>query len=310
MKLLRAALIATAAVAAMGVSTPAFAQATRTWVSGVGDDVNPCSRTAPCKTFAGAISKTATGGEINVLDPGGFGGLTINKSITIDGLAQMSSVLAVGQNGFTVNGAGAVVNIRNITINCANSTVGNGIRIVQAAVVNIENVVIENCAGTGTNGRGVAIETAADVRVNISNVTFANMTNFGVHSNPSAGTVRLNIDNSRFMAGGTTAIQLRQNTNATINATTVTRHSASAAAVTAELTSVNAHISNSVFTDNGHGVFAGNGGNPVVRLATTVITRSVSSAIELNGGTVISYGNNPIRGNAGNEFPSSTELPR
>ena len=61
----------------------AHAQATRTWVSGVGDDANPCSRTAPCKTFAGAISKTAAGGEINVLDPGGFGAVTITKSITI-----------------------------------------------------------------------------------------------------------------------------------------------------------------------------------------------------------------------------------
>ncbi|HYP49581.1 MAG TPA: hypothetical protein VEQ34_01475, partial [Pyrinomonadaceae bacterium] len=60
------------------------AQATRTWVSGVGDDVNPCSRTAPCKTFAGAISKTAKGGQISILDPGGFGTLTITKSITVD----------------------------------------------------------------------------------------------------------------------------------------------------------------------------------------------------------------------------------
>jgi hypothetical protein len=63
----------------------AQAQATRTWVSGVGDDANPCSRTAPCKTFAGAISKTAPCGEISVLDPGGFGAVTITKSITING---------------------------------------------------------------------------------------------------------------------------------------------------------------------------------------------------------------------------------
>jgi len=66
-------------------STLLNAQATRTWVSGVGDDANPCSRTAPCKTFAGAISKTAEGGEINALDPGGYGAVTITKSITIDG---------------------------------------------------------------------------------------------------------------------------------------------------------------------------------------------------------------------------------
>ena len=79
----RTILAAIATLAAM-TATPASAQATRTWVSGVGDDVNPCSRTAPCKTFAGAISKTATSGEINCLDPGGFGAVTITKSITID----------------------------------------------------------------------------------------------------------------------------------------------------------------------------------------------------------------------------------
>ena len=66
-------------------TVPAYAQATRTWVSGVGDDANPCSRTAPCLTFAGAITKTAAGGEIDDLDPGGFGAVTITKSITIDG---------------------------------------------------------------------------------------------------------------------------------------------------------------------------------------------------------------------------------
>jgi hypothetical protein len=69
------------------------AQATRTWVSGVGDDVNPCSRTAPCKTFAGAISKTAAGGEISALDPGGFSAVTITKAITINGGGMLASIL-------------------------------------------------------------------------------------------------------------------------------------------------------------------------------------------------------------------------
>src|SRR2546423_10934046 len=84
-------------------STSVFAQATRTWVSGVGDDANPCSRTAPCKTFAGAISKTATGGEIDALDPGGFGGVTITKSITLDGGGFIAGVLVSGTNGIVVN---------------------------------------------------------------------------------------------------------------------------------------------------------------------------------------------------------------
>src|ERR671935_826139 len=92
-------------------SSLAQAQATRTWVSGVGDDVNPCSRTAPCKTFAGAISKTAINGEIDVLDPGGFGAVTITKSITIDGSGTFASVLAAGTNGIIINGAGIDVTI-------------------------------------------------------------------------------------------------------------------------------------------------------------------------------------------------------
>src|SRR5262249_19682767 len=93
------------------------AQATRTWVSGVGDDVNPCSRTAPCKTFAGAISKTAAGGIIDCLDPGGFGAVTITKSITIDCTATLGSTLVAGTNGINVNTApGTIVVLRNLEI--------------------------------------------------------------------------------------------------------------------------------------------------------------------------------------------------
>ena len=102
--------------AAIGVAAPASAQATRTWVSGVGDDVNPCSRTAPCKTFAGAISKTAAGGEINCLDPGGFGAVTITKSITIDGNGQVAGVLVAGTSGIVVNAPStAHVVLRNLS---------------------------------------------------------------------------------------------------------------------------------------------------------------------------------------------------
>src|SRR5438034_3458914 len=104
-------------------SSDAQAQATRTWVSGVGDDANPCSRTAPCKTFAGAISKTAAGGEINALDPGGFGVLTITKSITIDGGATLAGVLATGTNGFVINaGPTDIVVLRNLDINGTNTS--------------------------------------------------------------------------------------------------------------------------------------------------------------------------------------------
>src|SRR5438045_8694694 len=86
-------------------STLAHAQASRTWVSGVGDDANPCSRTAPCKTFAGAISKTAAGGEIDALDPGGYGAVTITKAMTIDGNPFQAGTLVSGANGLNISAA-------------------------------------------------------------------------------------------------------------------------------------------------------------------------------------------------------------
>src|SRR6187402_3139871 len=112
--------LALALAAGFACPEPASAQATRTWVSGIGDDANPCSRTAPCKTFAGAISKTDARGEIDVLDPGGFGAITITKSITIDGTAGsgFGSILAAGTTGVIVNaGVGDIVTLRNLSIN-------------------------------------------------------------------------------------------------------------------------------------------------------------------------------------------------
>src|SRR5438876_2193224 len=101
LRILEKLIFATALSAAVAMNCAA--QATRTWVSGVGDDANPCSRTAPCKTFAGAISKTASGGEINVLDPGGFGAVTITKPISIIADHVEAGVLVSGTNGIIVN---------------------------------------------------------------------------------------------------------------------------------------------------------------------------------------------------------------
>src|ERR1700710_2345245 len=94
--------IALGFIAPLLAAAPANAQATRTWVSGVGDDANPCSRTAPCKTFAGAISKTAASGEIDCLDPAGFGTVTITKSMTLDCTATLGSILASGTIGISI----------------------------------------------------------------------------------------------------------------------------------------------------------------------------------------------------------------
>ncbi len=295
-----------AALSLCAYATPSHAQATRTWVSGVGSDVNPCSRTAPCQTFAGAISKTAAGGEINCLDPGGFGTLNITKSITIDCHYTHGSVLASLVNGFIINGAGIVVNLRGLSVNGANTTTGNGVRILAASAVNIDNLTIENFGGSSpSNGRGVSIETStANVKVTIQNSRFAGNNFVGVHSNPSGGNVLLTINNTTFVNGGSTAIQLRQLTTAAVDRVIVTNHLAGAG-LTAELGSVAAGISNSVFSDNQFGVFVGNGGNPVVRLFASSISGSTTSALNIVSGQVLSAGNNMIRGNTGNEVPSA-----
>src|SRR5688572_8801225 len=137
----------------LAISSVAQAQATRTWVSGVGDDVNPCSRTAPCKTFAGAISKTAAGGEISVLDPGGFGALTITKSISINGeWGGEAGVLASFTNGFIINGANVVVNLRGLMIEGATNGL-NGVRFLQGSALHTQNCIIRGF-NSGAAGNG------------------------------------------------------------------------------------------------------------------------------------------------------------
>src|SRR5437588_10916472 len=140
------------AVLVIGFSTAAHAQATRTWVSGVGDDANACSRTRPCKTFAGAISKTASGGEINVLDPGGFGAVTITKPITISSEGTEAGVLVSGTNGIIVNVPNAtdVVVLRGLDIEGLGTGL-NGITVITGGTVNVENCTINHFTQNGIN---------------------------------------------------------------------------------------------------------------------------------------------------------------
>jgi hypothetical protein len=177
-----------------GFSSGAFAQATRTWVSGVGDDVNPCSRTAPCKTFAGAISKTAEGGEIDALDPAGYGTLTITKAMTVDGGtgSGWASVLnSGGIAGFNVNittgthVSDAVVILRNITIQGAIQapTLGgtHGINVIKVNRLFVLDCHIENQGTTG-----IHINTATTASVFVRNTDISN-TNTGIDATSSVG---------------------------------------------------------------------------------------------------------------------------
>jgi hypothetical protein len=182
-------------VAAFQVSQ-AQAQASRTWVSGVGDDVNPCSRTAPCKTFAGAISKTLVNGEIDCIDPGGFGTITITKSITIDCHQTMGSILNAGTNGMTIaydsfaaTDLRKAVRVRGLAFQGSDTGV-IGIRIIGAAnsagsAVFIEDTVIDG--NFGGAARGISDERSGGGELYVTNSTVRNIGNQGVYVNPSAG---------------------------------------------------------------------------------------------------------------------------
>jgi copper-binding protein NosD len=156
------------ALVALALPTSASAQATRTWVSGVGDDANPCSRTAPCKTFAGAISKTANGGEINCLDPGGFGGVTITKSLTIKCHYTEGGVLVAGTNAIVINAlATDNVTLRGLDINGVG--VGAQTSLVGVKVLSAANVhVIDSEIYRFKTGVDVA-PTSANTRVVVAN---------------------------------------------------------------------------------------------------------------------------------------------
>src|SRR5580698_8147573 len=187
------ALLGAVFVAGLAIA-PAHAQATRTWVSGVGDDANPCSRTAPCKTWPGAISKTATGGEIDALDPGGFGTVTITKAITLDGGGgQVASILSSpGINGVNVSAAATdVIILRNLRINGAGGA--TGVQINTAARVIIEKCDIFGFATTAVN---VTPGSGNTTMVKIQETTINN-NNAGVIAKPTGGaTVNMSIDHS------------------------------------------------------------------------------------------------------------------
>ena len=175
-----------AVIAFFGSLAIAQAQATRTWVSGVGDDANPCSRTAPCKTFAGAISKTAAGGEINCLDPGGFGGVTITKAITIDCVHTEAGVLVSGTNGISVNAAGGDrIVLRGLDINGLGTSL-NGIAFLAGGSLHVEDSVI--------SGMQNGISIGAGNEIYIKNTYIRNNSNIGVYITGPGGVVNAVIE--------------------------------------------------------------------------------------------------------------------
>jgi Right handed beta helix region len=186
------------------LNSTAQAQATRTWVSGVGDDANPCSRTAPGKTFAGAISKTAAHGEIDALDPGGFGSVTITKSITIDGGGNLASDLNSGVNGIVVNaGASDVVTLRNIGINGAGTGL-DGVKILAGKVVRLENCVIFGGSSGGLYHGVDFIPNTANAQLVVDHCRIYDFGGgAGIYASPTGTNATIVVENSSIEQCGT-----------------------------------------------------------------------------------------------------------
>jgi hypothetical protein len=169
------AILGTALVSAL-YTAPAHAQATRTWVSGTGNDANPCSRTSPCETFAGAIAKTVAGGEIDALDPGGFGTLTITKSITIDGGGgTVASSLANSGSAITVAAAANdIVVIKNVRFQglLGNGSCPSGCGSTGLNYSSGGQVVCDSCAFIGWGSYGVLAQLSAIGLLQVRNSTF------------------------------------------------------------------------------------------------------------------------------------------
>ena len=289
------------------VTSLAQAQATRTWVSGVGDDANPCSRTAPCKTFAGAISKTADGGEIDAIDPGGFGAVTVTKSITLDGAGTNASILNAGTNGINANDVSAASGpgtktmiFRNLSIQGA-GTGFIGINIPSAKSVYVENVAISG--QLSGSGRGISdTRTVTGGSLFVSNSDIRNNSGSGIVVIPASGspTLQATVNNTRLEGNGTSVgtgfVIAGANVKGTISHSVVTKNIT--LGIQSDLSS-KMNIDQCWIAYNGGGVDAAGGSE--TRISNSVVTFNTGANVT---GNVLSYGNNMLRSNGTDNIPT------
>jgi hypothetical protein len=301
--------IAFALASLIALSSLASAQATRTWVSGVGDDANPCSRTAPCKTFAGAISKTSTAGEIDVLDPGGFGALTITKSISIEADGLVAGVLVSGTNGFVVSAPGANVVIRGITFEGLGTGLA-GINILSANSVTVENCFINNFTAQGINFAPASPTTTCELYV--KDTVIRNNTNTtngsGILIAPASGvSVTATIDNVR-LENNLNGIRVQDNSKVIVRNSEATGNIHNGFVVGTTTNGAILTLENTVSSNNGTNGINVSGTGSVIRISNTTITDNTNMGILVAApGQVISFGNNRNNGNlGGNGAPTST----
>ena len=282
-------------VLTLGIHSIANAQATRTWVSGVGDDANPCSRTAPCKTFAGAISKTAAGGEISVLDNGSFGALTIIKAITINGDSNLSAILNSGTVGITVNaGANDVVYLRNLSINGA-GTGTIGIRFLAGKALHVENCNIYGNGSTAAGtGHGIFANLTGSGLLFVKDTNIKNCGVSGITAQSSGGLLGGTLDHVRLEALPT-GLVIGNNSFVSVRDSVINFNTTAGVSITGSGTPIGS-FDNCMINNNPTGITVGATG--IMNLSSSVLesnTTAISSAAPQ--ANLRSSGNNRLLGN-------------
>lgn len=287
------------------ISGTAYAQATRTWVSGVGDDANPCSRTAPCKTFAGAISKTAANGVIDVLDPGGFGGVTITKSITIEADGAVAGVLVSGTNGIVVSAAPTdFVTLRGLKFSGIGTGL-DGVKFNSGAGLIVERTVIENFANNGINfaPTNAATLTVRDTMIrNNGSATSSG----GVTIQPGgSGSANALLERVQLVSNAY-GLQVQGPASVNVRDSAANTNSGNGFAAIGGSSAVQLMLDNVIASENTlNGVFA-QGPSAVIRLSGSTLSGNTQGIQVTTGGQVVSFGNNRNSGNITNGAPTST----
>ncbi len=265
----------------------ATGSAQRTFVSAAaGNDANPCTRAAPCRNFAAAIAQTVSGGEVVVLDSGGYGTVTISQAVSLVAPPGVYAGISVfSGTGITINaGLGDVVTIRGLTLNGLGG--GNGIVFTSGAALYVQDSVFKNLAGVGVYG-------AASASVVVEDSLFSRVGN-GVFLQTGAGTIRGTVEHSRFEDGFAGVI-------AGIGANAVVRDSVASgnqAGFSAQAVNAQLDVENSLATHNDIGLNS----NGVIRASETTIEENTTGL----AGTIVSFGNNRLAGNGFNGSFTST----
>ena len=299
-------------------STAAHAQATRTWVSAAGDDANPCSRTLPCKTFAGAVVKTTAGGVVSVLDRGSFGNVVVSKSITLDGGGLEGDITASGVSGVTINGNGIDVVLRNLHINGAatvdNPTLygTNGVRFYWGASLRIEHCHISGFKYASANyGNGVMVDptSAGTYRLYISDSTITNNgwgnDGGGVRLKPTGAStfVFATIRNTEIGNNNGYGVLSRDRSFTTISGSDISGNLRSGVNLLTTGTIGDTVVRDTILADNGsvnvgsEASVTANGAASFISIMGNAITENENGVRRLNGGHVASTGDNRTSGN-------------